>query len=515
LIEENANELVLINNEIEQARLKADEANFAKSMFIANVSHEIRTPMNSILGFSEILLNRIDDDISKSYLKTIFSSGKILLDLINDILDLSKIDSGKIKLNLTQFSLKDMIDEIFGLFIPRTNQKGIDLLLEFPSSFPGSIQLDEVRLRQILVNLIGNSLKFTEAGHIKVYVEINNYSINGDSIDFTISVEDTGIGISPEDQDLIFQPFSQARTNISKNAQGTGLGLTISTRLAEILGGNITLKSEIGCGSTFYINLNSVSNYSDQVIKQEIITKDFEKIKFEEKTILIVDDVQGNIELLKAFLSDQSFKFIESNCGTDAIEIVKKHKPDIVIMDIMMPKMTGIEAAEIIRADKSSGSIPIVAYTASSQKDHKADEMKIFDDILYKPALRNELISLLKKYIPFTSSDSKIIRSSKSSDITSSYLTESGKIVFNQSVEDFAVQFESKAVQILDVFDLNEMGFFIESIDKYLSKNDIPFFKVMIEKLKQAYKSFDIEALQKILQDLINSISEVKINASN
>ena len=241
---------------LEKSKKKADAANLAKSSFLSNMSHEIRTPMNSILGFSELLQNMISDPKQKLYLGSIYASGEILLNLINDILDLSKIEAGKLELDTALMNFHFLFKEIHQSFLIQASKKKIDFILEIDPNIPSNLLLDEFRLKQMLNNLISNALKFTDSGFIKICA--NRVQKNHKSIDLLISVQDTGIGISPLFLEKLFDPFSQKEGQDSKKYGGTGLGLSITKNLVEMMGGQISIDSEIRKGSTFTILLKQI-----------------------------------------------------------------------------------------------------------------------------------------------------------------------------------------------------------------------------------------------------------------
>lgn len=251
-LKEQQRELIAKNIALNQANLEAQLANKVKSEFLANISHEIRTPLNAVIGFSELLKDFITDFEAESYLDLIISSGENLLELMNDILDLSKIEAGQIQLDYKAINLRKLIEEILEIFVHKAQSKNLNLLTEIDENIPNQIIFDQVRLRQILFNVIGNAIKFTEKGYVKVSVKLaNNENEISNICELIINVEDTGIGIAPEDKERIFDVFSQSDGKNTRKYEGTGLGLTITKRLTEMLGGKITLQSELNQGSIF------------------------------------------------------------------------------------------------------------------------------------------------------------------------------------------------------------------------------------------------------------------------
>ncbi|MBF0121013.1 MAG: response regulator [Desulfobacterales bacterium] len=353
--------------EIAQASAKS------KSEFLANMSHEIRTPMNAILGFTELLEGKINDPQNKQYLSAISSSGKTLLTLINDILDLSKIEAGKLELRYESVNPRSILNEIKQMFSRKVSEKGIEFLIDVDESLPQKMMLDEVRLRQILVNLTGNAIKFVDKGFVKLSLSrrSNDYGPN-DSLELVFAVEDTGIGIPKDQQNLMFEAFEQQKGQSNAKYGGTGLGLAITKRLVEMMGGEIFVESEVGKGSTFNVILKNVaiSSEADTInSKNNNIT---DSIKFEKASILIVDDVEYNRLLLKGFLNYPEIKLFEAENGRDALNYAKLHRPNIILMDMKMPVMDGYEATRLLKEDNDLKSIPVIAITASVMAENEA-----------------------------------------------------------------------------------------------------------------------------------------------
>ncbi|MEI7811234.1 MAG: CHASE domain-containing protein [Ignavibacteria bacterium] len=512
ILEKRADELVAVNIDLDEARIKAESANIAKSMFLANVSHEIRTPMNAILGFSEILLNRITDKTTQGYLKTIFSSGKSLLRLINDILDLSKIEAGKLAMKLVAVNLEKLIGDIILLLNNRAEDKGLALLVECPPDFPKSIMADEIRIRQILVNILGNAIKFTKQGYIKSTVKINNFHKDENIFDFSIIIEDTGIGISEDDQKIVFEPFGQAYQTAAQNASGTGLGLAISNRLAELMGGKIGLESKLNEGSRFTLNLNNIEYFDYEVDSSAESEIQPNSIRFEQKTVMIIDDVIQNIELLKVFLAEQPFTILEGYNGKEAIEMANKYKPDIIFMDIRMPGIDGVTATELLKNNAETSLIPIIAFTASLSSEKENSDLLIFDDFVFKPTSKNKLFSALVKFIPYT-----IVKAEDEAEPGDnleeiSGLPDSDKVVLKKVIEELESVFMNKVKELSEIFELDEIDVFINNLDKYINTNKIPYFNNYLSEIKSARNGFDIEIIQRLLRHFGSHIQKIKNN---
>lgn len=478
------------------AKQAAELANKAKSEFLANMSHEIRTPMNSILGFSEIMLNSTEDPKHREFLQTILSSGNTLLSLINDILDLSKVEAGRMEIKPEYTIVQTTIGEIKQLFELKASQKGIDLLLKYDSEMPKTVLIDEVRLRQVLLNVVGNAVKFTKEGHVSIEVALLN-KVN-DTIFFEIGIEDTGIGIPAHDLNNIFDAFSQQSGHDSRTYGGTGLGLAICKRLMELMGGEIKVESKVGRGSRFILYFNNVPFVADTVSKKESFVWDVNVIEFAPAKILIVDDVEHNRFLVKAYLSRYGFELLEAENGQIAVEMAKKHQPNLVLMDIRMPVMDGFEATKILKSDPATSSIPIVALTASTLQNEVNEIKHVFDFFMFKPLKKNTLIIMLKKFIQHTEvnqleKDNKETRPSinekepeRSVDIE---IKQAFTKKFSSTIE------EQKVFMLID--SLTDLSL---SIQQYANENQIDKLKELAIQLKNDIDAFDFELIQNTLR---------------
>ncbi len=407
-----------ILKELEDARKQAEAASHAKSEFLANMSHEIRTPMNAILGFSEILMNKAEQSEQKNYLASIHSSGKSLLALINDILDLSKIEAGRLEIQPEPVNVRNLLHEVKMVFLHKLHEKGIELKTDISRTIPAGLLMDEVRIRQILINLVGNAIKFTSVGYIKVSVYCSNDTVEKNRISPTFEVKDTGIGIYKDQHELIFENFRQQNGQKTRKYGGTGLGLAITKRLAEMMNGTIIVESEVGRGSIFRVVLSDVEivRVSDTVRK---LSEPVDiNIEFEPAVILVVDDFHYNREIIKGFLDNTPFSIFEAEDGEQALDMLgieddenpgfflNSHfpipKPDIILMDLKMPGKDGYEVTEIIKNNDELKHIPVIAVTASAMKETEEALKVLCDGYVTKPFGRAELISELKRHLPYT-----------------------------------------------------------------------------------------------------------------
>ncbi|MFO7658696.1 MAG: ATP-binding protein [Bacteroidales bacterium] len=380
----------------ERAAHISEQAVKSKQQFLSNMSHEIRTPMNAIIGFTKVLLRTDLTAKQKEYLNAIKSSGDALTLLINDILDLAKIDSGKMRFEQTPFKMDASISAMIHLFEPKILEKNLRLVKKYDSKIPEILSGDSARLHQIMLNLLSNAVKFTSEGAITVSVQLLSEDEHKAIIQFSVS--DTGIGIDKDKIGSIFENFQQASGDISRLYGGTGLGLAIAKQLIESQGGNISVKSMLGKGSVFSFELPFLKT-SDGVFKETEI-KDLE---FDVKTIkvLMVEDIPLNQLLMKTILDDYGFEHDMAANGKIAIEKLEKNSYDIILMDLLMPEMDGFEATKYIRGTLQS-QIPIIALTADvTTVDFKKCKAFGMNDYIAKPVdeklLHNKIIALLSK----------------------------------------------------------------------------------------------------------------------
>ncbi len=397
--------------------LLAESANIAKSEFLANMSHEIRTPMNAIIGFADLLAQNIPDERQRGQAAVIARSGHMLLRLLNDVLDLSKIEAGKISVHPQVFAPASLLQEIGQMFELRAADKGIALALGPTDHLPPAVWLDEARVRQILINLVGNAVKFTDEGHVDIEVESRPIPAQPHAdakgpgsavapqgtVELRFIVTDTGIGIPDDFKACLFNPFEQAPGQDHARYGGTGLGLAISMRLARLMNGEISVADHPeGQGSVFTLILRDVPIADTSSILDPATTDETACIAFQQKTlILIADDSTDNLDLLKTYLEPYAFPILEAADGIQALELIKSRRPGLVLTDIKMPGMSGYELLKRVREDDLLASLPIIAITASvvGVNEHSF-EGHDFDGVLIKPLKKSDLIREMARFIP-------------------------------------------------------------------------------------------------------------------
>ncbi|MDF1755594.1 MAG: ATP-binding protein [Verrucomicrobiales bacterium] len=370
---------------LEEEKRRAEQSDREKSKFLASMNHEIRTPLNAMLGFSELLDSEVTSSRGKRFLSAIQTSGESLAELINDILDLSKIESGALDLDPEPVHLKEFAAGIAVMFEEQASQKGLDFSYFVTESSPDVILVDGLRLRQILINLIGNSMKFTEAGFIEMRILTDRVNSSDKShCRLVLEVEDSGRGVEPSKKKVIFKPFRQARSTDDEKG-GTGLGLSICRELAVLMGGKISLESEVGKGSVFTVSIPEVEICEEHALPQDVdsIAKDFNDLP--QSKVLVVDDNPYNRELLGSFLEDTHHEVYFAEDGAEALEKMREVFPDLVLMDIRMPVMTGDEARQKMLEDDRLSTIPVIAVTASSLMSQEKRLRRMFDGYLRKP----------------------------------------------------------------------------------------------------------------------------------
>lgn len=371
------------NVEMQLAKEKAEKASLAKAQFLSTITHELRTPLYAVTGLTHLLLEEDPKEQQKEHLNSLKFSGEYLLSLINNILDLNKLEANKVEIEKTTFSLKKRINDVLVALKKSADDRKNTLRLEYDDSVPDKLVGDPLKLSQVLINLIGNSVKFTQNG--EVVIRISKLDQNNQKVKLHFEIEDNGVGISKKKQKSIFENFSQASLQINRKFGGTGLGLSIVKNLLELMGGKIQLESQLGKGSKFWFNLNfNISDEFKEEENQSNVTYDVDYGALENKNVLVVEDNKINQMITKKILEKNKMICEVADNGMDAVNMVKEKNYDVVLMDIHMPGISGIEATQKIREfDKN---LPIIALTAVTIDENLDDFYRAgFNEIIPKP----------------------------------------------------------------------------------------------------------------------------------
>ena len=391
-----AKDVVLV--ELLAAKELAEQLSKTKSQFLANMSHEIRTPMSAIIGFSDLALLEDMPEVVGEYLNNINSASTSLLAILNDILDLSKLDAGRMAINAQPFNLDELLSSLHGLFINAAQAKDLTLSIDSEQQVPQQLIGDSLRLRQVLINLLGNAIKFTERGSVSLIISLQH--LNNQAARLLFSVKDTGIGIDPDLQNKLFLPFSQLDDGYSRNFQGTGLGLVISQELTQLMGGDIKIDSHLGIGSCFSFELQLPvvpSIQAQPIIAATQIPSNIEVTELSDLRILVVEDEPLNQKLVSLVLKRYGAEVVVANNGAEALKLLDQEAIDAVLMDLHMPIMNGYEATIEIRKQPQFATLPIIALTASVSEEAKQQCLATgMNDFIGKPFKVSELITKLK-----------------------------------------------------------------------------------------------------------------------
>ncbi len=451
----------------------ANASNKAKSDFLANMSHEIRTPMNAIIGMDEMILREKVSDKVRKYALDIQSAGKTLLSIINDILDFSKIESGKMELIPVEYGFSSVMNDVVNMTMKKAKDKGLEYNLKVSKDIPSVLRGDEIRIRQVMLNLINNAIKYTHEGSVSIEVSFDHATHM-----LWVVVSDTGIGIKNEDLGKLFGSFQRLEEDKNRNIEGTGLGLNITMRLVKMMDGTIGVNSKYGEGTTFtaqmkqeVIDQTPVGDFADNLAKMHLSGQEYKPALFAPKArILVIDDNDMNLEVFAALLEDTKIKVTTAESGNECIEILKENSFDLIFLDQMMPGMSGVQTLEVIQRENLAKDTAIIALTADAIVGARENYIKEgFSDYLSKPVMYEALEEMLIRYL-----DPSLIEKEALTDKSNG----NGE---NEQDDDKPIviavsQSSDKLRTIKDLLGGNYKGVFVRDLDsaaKYVEKNRI------------------------------------------
>jgi signal transduction histidine kinase/CheY-like chemotaxis protein len=512
-------ELASAKKEAEDARKKAEQADMSKSKFLANMSHEIRTPMNSVLGFAELLYEEVKSEKEKNYIVNIKNSGRSLLSLIDDILDMSKIETGKFKLTYSPTDIKRVVKDIESEFSFAVKNKGLDFKIEVSPDLPYYIYADELRLRQILINLAGNAVKFTSEGYIKIIVSSDTIHEDHRYTNLYFEINDSGIGIPETEHKAVFESFTQQGGQDAREYGGTGLGLSITKKLVELMNGEIRLDSRPGFGSSFYIVLKNVEVVKDfKSLPLPEPKKITSKVTFLKKAeILIAEDAPSNREILSEYLKPFDFKIFEVESGKEVINFLKKRKPDIILLDMNIGDKNGYEVIKFLEDNDLINKIMVIAISGDFDTINSSSvRSRGVSGYLKKPYMRDELINELVKFIPYTVDENGQRKPELRSE--SDYLNRHDlKRIYENSEFDyfdfcsyFDVYLMNKWSEADNPFIISDISEFADDLIKAGENFEAQCFKDLGEDIKIYADDFDIEKLKPLMQLFPKLLKRVK-----
>ncbi len=519
-VQERTKELTVLNETLtkeiiirKQKEKELEKASTAKSEFLANMSHEIRTPLNSIIGFSELLDSMITDRQHSNYLNTINMAGKSLLTLINDILDLSKIESDTLEIKTVPVNVKAVFEDVYQLFRMELDKKELSFIQDFADEFPRALWLDDVRFHQIFLNLIGNAIKFTEKGQVRVSAIMDTHAADNNSGDLVIEIEDTGIGIPKEKLDLVFQSFQQESAGITKKYGGTGLGLSISKRLIERMNGKITVKSELGKGSCFTICFSDIKICSPgQIIASQNNTKgsqlSLDHIRFNKEKVLLIDDTDDIRFMLRETLENTNLTVIEARDGQAGFQMAQDAVPDLVIMEAGMSGRDGKKTCEQIRSSRTTSNIPIIIMTASTKtREDLLPDKSWYNAFIRKPIDISTLYRKLLKLMPGYNNVKRAVPGRNKIKLK--------KISSSRETMDADCVVRLKTDIIPSITELEKQGMKMELVKEIASKImvlgdefNLPELKLTGEFLVDSAEAFDIDSINHCLSQIERALSD-------
>ena len=474
-------------------RERADKANIAnreKSTFLANMSHEIRTPMNAIFGFAQLLKDTVKGDREKFYVQAITQSGQVLLGLINDILDMSKIEAGKLELHEQPTDLREVFRGCETLFSHMGAEKGLLMRVQLPDDLPAKAMLDPLRLRQVVINLIGNGMKYTNTGGVTTTVGIEPEA--NQRFTLVVAVRDTGIGIPESKLQKIFEPFIQLNET-GMTAPGAGLGLSIVKRILELMGGTIAVTSKVGEGSTFTVRIPHIAIDSSPAL---LVSQQPSSAPLPPLKIVVVDDVELNRRLIEGLFLDSPHKVLLADGGVNGVALATREIPDVVLMDIRMPDIDGVEALRRIRMVPALAKTRVIAATASSMLGEEGRLRKQFDGYLRKPITREMIDAELRRF--FTAEPEADIAEDLVAEVAEQNLSPEALARWREALPELC-EFVTRAARTLSS---DDVGALVGHLRQLATDPAFESLSPRAERISNASAVFDIVTLEAQISQL-------------
>ena len=489
-LEKSKDDLAKSYDEIKKSNGALEKVQQERSIFFANLSHELRTPLNAILGFSQILQSTKKDRETKEkeYIDSIKTSGRSLLRLVNSVHDFTKIELNELKIEKKKCNLKKVLKSIFLYFKSEAANKGLSFALEFNDDIPSTIETDELALKQVIDNLLSNALKFTKEGHIKLKVEAEIREERENSIDLSIQVEDTGVGMPLGKVDKLFEPFSQVHEHGSVQERGSGLGLFISSKIVADLGGRLFASSAVGKGSHFNIDLPDVTFSEEESETRELF------YSFFGDKVLLADDLPINVKLYQAYLSRHNLSITAAKDGEDLLEKVRKIKPDLIVTDFDMPKLKGDKVLETLRVEKFETPVILISALKIEENIHKK-----FQGFLQKPVDENSFIKEVAKFLKHKVTIIEEEEENESYDFV---------IPDSLSKEDIQLirEIQEKLKTWRSFMPISEIENEIPGLRKQVQTTKLNVLTPILEKIEESASNFSINAIKSLLDQVIEKI---------